>query len=142
MTPLSVARTEWEAGTTSYPLPHKQSYGEIIEEPYRRYGNAIAWLEWSDHCEIRKFQTLTPKSGEATLLLTFLKALATKHGIRIFGNPVVYEPTYPLPSETLLTQEQLMSWYRKQGFVVGRTKAGTGYLWYPDVPKNWLLPSG
>jgi hypothetical protein len=136
MSSLSAARAEWEAATTRYPLRHKQSYGETVEEPFRRYGDAIAWLEWEDYCVISKIETLRSRSGATTALLSFVKVLATKHCFRIFGNPVVYEPTCPQAAVRPLSQEELNDWYSRQGFIVGRSERGVPYLWYPDVPQD------
>src|SRR5437899_1463504 len=124
MSALSAAQSEWEAATTPYPLPHKQSYGEIVEEPFRKYGEAIAWLEWDDCCVISRIETLRPRSGATAALLSFLKKLATKHGIRIHGNPVVYEPSCPQAATSPLSQKELNAWYLKNGFVVGRSSQG------------------
>ena len=134
MSSLSAAQAEWEEATICYPLPHKQIYDEIVEEPFRRYGDAIAWLDWGNYCIISKIETLRPRSGATTSLLVFLKALATKHGIRIYGNPVVCPPTCLQAAESPLSQEELNAWYSKHGFLVGRN-GGVPYLWYPDRPK-------
>jgi hypothetical protein len=134
LTSLSAAQAEWEAATTPYPLPHKQSYGKIIDEPFRRYGDAIAWLEWQDNCTITKIETLKPRTSAATSLLSFLKTLATKHGIHIYGSPVIYEPTCPLAAVLPLSQEELEAWYSKNGFLVGRSSNGVPYFWYPSPP--------
>jgi hypothetical protein len=136
MTTLSLARREWEQATTPYPLQHKQSYGEVVEEPFRRYGDAIAWLDWGHDCAISKIETLRPRSGAASELLSFLKKLATKHGVRIYGNPVVYEPTCPQARGSPLSQDELKEWYRKQGFAVGWSANGVPYAWFPDAPKD------
>lgn len=135
MSSLSAAQAEWEAATIPYPLPHKQSYGEIVEEPFRRYGGAIAWLDWDEYCIIKKIETLRPRTGATTSLLSFLKTLAAKHRVRIYGNPVVYEPTCPQAAASPLSQEELNAWYSKHGFLVGRSSEGVPYLWYPDAPK-------
>jgi hypothetical protein len=63
MSSLPAAQAEWEAATIPYPLFHKQSYGAVVEEPFRRYGDAIAWLEWQEDCEIEKIETLKPRAG-------------------------------------------------------------------------------
>ncbi|HWW00544.1 MAG TPA: hypothetical protein VNZ64_12665 [Candidatus Acidoferrum sp.] len=135
MSALSAAQSEWESATTPYPLPCKLSYGEVIEEPFRKYGDAIALLDWSDWCVISKIETLRPRAGATTRLLSFLKDLATKHDIRIYGNPVVYEPTCPQAAVSPLSQEELNAWYMNNGFVVGRSSQGVPYLWFPDVPE-------
>lgn len=138
MNSLEAAHAEWEAATIPYPLLHKQSYGKIVEEPFRRYGDAIAWLEWEAHeegsvCEFKKFETLKRKTGAATSLLNFLKTLAVKHQVHIYGNPTPYPPTCPMAAESPLSEEELKTWYSKRGFLVGRSKNGVPYLWYPNA---------
>ncbi|MGA2661068.1 MAG: hypothetical protein ABSH34_26600 [Verrucomicrobiota bacterium] len=133
MNSLSAAQAEWEAAAVPYPLLHKQSYGKVVEEPFRKYGDAIAWLEWEGLCTIVKIETLSPRSGAASLLLSFLKAVAMKRGIRIYGNPVVYKPTCPLAGAAPLSQEELNAWYSKRGFVVGWSANGVPCLWYPNA---------
>jgi hypothetical protein len=135
MSSLLAARAEWEAATIPHPLPHKQSCGEIVEEPFRRYRDAIAWLDWDDYCIVTKIETLRPRSGATGSLLSFLKTLAIKHGIRIYGNPVVYPPTCSQAAALPLSQEELNAWYSKHGFIVGMSSQGVPYLWYPDAPK-------
>jgi hypothetical protein len=136
MKPLLAAQAEWEAASIPYPLPNKLSYGPVVEEPFRRYGDAIVWLEWGDDCIIKKIETLKPRTGATTSLLSFLKALAMKHGIRISGNPVIYEPTGGRAAVCPLSQEELNAWYLKRGFVVRRSKNGVTELWYPDAPPD------
>jgi hypothetical protein len=136
MSSLSSARAEWEAVTSPYPLLHKQSYGQIVEEPFRRYGDAIAWLNWQDDCIITKIESLKPRSGAAGSLLSFLKTLTVKHGIRVYGNPVVYEPTCQLAAASPLLQEELEAWYAKHGFLVGRSVNGVPYIRYPSAGAN------
>jgi hypothetical protein len=138
MDSLSAARTEWEATTTPYPLPHKQSYGEVFVEPFRKFGHAIAWLEWVKYnagvvCEIKKLETLKRKTGAATSLLCFLKMISAKHSLHIYGNPTVYPSTCPLAAESPMTQEALDAWYVKRGFLVGKNQNGVPYLWYPNA---------
>lgn len=132
MSSVSAAQVAWEAATAPYPLRHKQSYGEIVEEPFRRFGDAIAWLEWTDVCEIKKLETLKPNSGAATRLLAFLKQLADEHGINLFGNPVAYDPTCSLAAASPLSQDELNSWYSRHGFLVGKSNAGVPFLCYPN----------
>ena len=133
---LSVARAEWEAATIPHPLNCKRSDGEIIEEPFRRYGDAIAWLEWDHYCQITKIETLRPMSGAPTSLLIFLKGIADRCRIHLYGFPVPYPPTCPLASSSPLSQEQLITWYSKCGFLVGKDRKGAPYVWYPDVPEE------
>jgi hypothetical protein len=134
VTSLSAAQAEWEAATTPYPLPHKLSDGQLVEELFRRHGDAIAWLEWEEDCFITKLETLKPRTGATTSLLSLLKALAVKHGIRIYGNPVKYEPTCPLAAASPLSQEELNACYSKHDFLVRKSKNGVPELWYPDAP--------
>ena len=110
------------------------SYGPVVEEPFRRYGDAIAWLEWEDACVIKKIEALKPRIGATASLLSFLKVLAVKHGIRITGNPVIYGPTCPLAAASPLSQEELNAWYSKRGFLIGKSKNGVPELWYPEAP--------
>jgi len=42
MSSLLAAQAEWEAATVPYPLLNKLSYGPVVEEPFRRHGDAIA----------------------------------------------------------------------------------------------------
>jgi hypothetical protein len=134
MSSLFAAQMEWEAVTTPLQLPHQQSYGRIVEEPFRKYGDAIAWLDWQDNCIIMKIETLKPRTGAATSLLCFLKTLATKHGISVSGQPIVYPPTLVSAAASPLSQKELEAWYSKNGFCVGTSSNGVPYLWYPSVP--------
>jgi hypothetical protein len=138
MDSLVAAQMEWEAATTPYPLQHKQSYGTVVEEPFRKYGDAIAWLDWEKHeegnvCVITKLETKKRKSGAATLLLSFLKMISAKHQFHIYGNPTIYPATCPLAAECPMSQEELDAWYSKRDFLVGKSKNGIPYLWYPDA---------
>lgn len=110
MSSILEARANWEIATTPYPLLRKQSYGKLVEEPFRRYGDAIAWLEWEENCVITKIETLKPRSGAASALLSFLKALTERHCIRIYGNPLAYEPTCQLAAASPLSQQELEAW--------------------------------
>ena len=135
MTSIVCAKSEWEAATVPHSCPRTRCNGEIVEDPFRKYGDAVAWLEWSDVCEIKKIETLRPRSGAATALVTFLKALADKYKLRLFGQPIPYAPDCSLAADSPLSEEELFAWYSKRGFVVGRTSSGVPYLWYPDVPE-------
>ena len=138
MNPISAAQAEWEAATTPHPLMRPATRREPpVEEPFRKYGEAIAWITWSDNCELTKIETLRAHSGAPKALLSFLKSLARKHGIRIYGNPLVYKPTNPQAAASPLTQEQLEAWYVKQDFIVAVSIRGNfPFFWYPDVPED------
>lgn len=133
MNSISSAKQEWESETTPYPLIHKLSGGIKEEEPFRRFQNAIAWLEWSGICTIKKIETLRPKTGAATSLLSFLKGIACKHSIYIFGNPCYYPPTSPEATQSPLSQEELFSWYERRGFIVD-CGIDCPSIWYPKAP--------
>ena len=104
------------------------------EEPdsFRRYGDAIAWLEWDVHCcSIKKVETLCPGSGHAKALLTFLKSLADKHQFLITGNPTAYPPAFSDIGERRLGQNELEEWYERNGFEILRRDGGWRFLCYP-----------
>jgi hypothetical protein len=84
-------------------------------------------------CEIKKLEIMKRKSGAATSLLYFLKAISAKHSIHIYGNPTPYPPTCPLAAASPMSEEELNGWYSKRGFLIGRSKNGVPYLWYPDA---------
>jgi hypothetical protein len=131
MSSILAAKAEWEDITIPYPLSNQQSCGERVEDPFRRYGDAVACLEWDDHCTIGKIETLNPRSGGATSLLLFLKSLALKHDFLLYGDPVVYPPATSFPATALLSQEELETWFARLGFLVQRSSKGVPYVWYP-----------
>jgi hypothetical protein len=131
MSSILAAKAEWEDLTIPYPMPNQQSYGERIEDPFRRYGDAIACLDWDDLCTIGKIETLSPRSGGATSLLLFLKSLALKHEFLLFGNPLVYQPAKIFAAGSLLSQDELETWFAKLGFIVGKSTNGVPFIWYP-----------
>src|SRR5712671_155522 len=116
MTPLQLARQEWEQQTTPCPKIHYIGKKPFTED-FRQYGQAIAWLGWeSEYIEITKIEALQAGQGAAKQLIEFLKILSDKYHIRLFGNAVIYPPDPPVPFGTLLSQEQLEDWYSKLGF--------------------------
>jgi hypothetical protein len=131
MSSILAAKAEWEEITIPYPMSNLQSYGEIPEEPFRRYGDAIACLDWDDRCTLGKIETLNPRNGGATSLLLFLKSLALKHDFLIYGVPVIYQPSKTLPPGLLLSQEELETWFEQLGFIVGKSSKGVPFIWYP-----------
>jgi len=70
------------------------------------------------HYYNKKIETLKPRTGASTHLLSFLKSIADKFSIHITGNPICYEPTYQAVAAAPLSQDQLEKWYTKQGFEV------------------------
>lgn len=129
-----LARLEWEKETYSYPKIRQSARGRIAEDPFRRYGDAIAWLEWDVHCTIVKIETIFPKNGHGTALLTFLKVLADKHGVLITGNPIAFKPAFSETGDRFLEQDQLEEWYSKNGFMILKRETGARFLWYPRSP--------
>lgn len=139
MASLQRAREEWEANTTPLPKQHRVSGFRMAfrTHEFRQFGQAIAWLEWDGkYGDLKKLEKLPgAKRGAGTLLLQFLKSLADKHQIRLFGNATVHEPDPPIPDGPLLSQEQLESWYKKHGFQLCRTvRSDIVEIWYPGVP--------
>jgi hypothetical protein len=139
MNAIYSAQQEWESETTLYPLIHRLSRGKLEEEPFRRFQNAIAWLEWSEVCTIKKIETLCPKTGAATSLLSFLKKIASKHSVYIFGNPCCYPPSSPEASQSPLSQEELFCWYSRRGFIVDYG-IDCPSIWYPKIPTQATTP--
>ena len=87
MTPLQLAREEWERNTTQHTKLHPVGRGIIHEHEFRQYGQAMAWLKWDGDCiEIGKFETLHLGQGAASRLIEFLKSLADKYEVQIFGH--------------------------------------------------------
>ena len=138
-TPLQQAQQEWEDNTTHHPKEHFYENGKKQgTDPFRKYGHAIAWLEWdSKSIVIKKIEKLPCAGrGAASSLINFLKSLADKYQIRIWGNPIRYDPDPPVPCGPLLTQDQLEAWYEKHGFQIRKIQNfGFPIMGYPDAPK-------
>ena len=137
MTPIELARQEWEANTTPCPKVHTWRRGDFIVE-FRKYGSAIAFLKWDNaqYIEISKFEKLpNAKRHDPTRLIEFLKMLSGKYKVQLFGNPVKYQPAPPTPIEPLRSQEDLENWYRKLGFTVqGINECLIPQMWFPNPP--------
>lgn len=127
------AQAGWETASDSFPLIRASRHGPVVE-PFRRFGDSIAWLDWCEWCVIKKIETLKPMTGATTRLLELLKSIANRHRIRITGNPTTYEPSCPLATPYRLTQTQLELWYQKRGFLVRKGTHNFLHLWYPDAP--------
>jgi len=142
MTPIQQAQHEWEANTTPYPknhlvLPVVRNNPIVHKDNFRKYGQAIAWLEWDGkYIEMKKFEKLPcAAKGAGTPLIEFLKSLADKYHVRILGNPLRYDPDPPVPCGPLLSQAQLEGWYEKQGFRIHKIpNSDIPIMWYPDAP--------
>lgn len=131
--PIVIAQQAWESATEPYPLNRATRRGSV-EEPFRRFGDSIAWLEWCEWCTIKKIETLKSRTGASTRLIVFLKTIADREKIRITGNPLAYEPTSPLAKTAPIFQEQLERWYSNRGFLVQTDSYGCPHLWYPNPP--------
>ena len=137
MTPLQQARHEWEANTTPHPKKHPLSKfrAEFHTHEFRQFGQAIAWLNWTEDCiEITKFETLQPGGGGPSRLIEFLKTLADKYQVPLWGHARIYEPDPPIPEGHLLTRGQLENFYKKHGFKLRKIDTDTSELSY--IPKQ------
>ena len=133
ITPLQRAREEWEVNTTPHPKKHPLSEFRpaFHTHEFRQFGQAIAWLDWSEACiEIKKLETLQPGGGGPTRLIKFLKALADKCQAPLWGHARAYDPDPPLPKGHLLTKEELEAFYRKHGFQLRKVDDDTSEIKY------------
>jgi hypothetical protein len=137
MAPLRQAEKEWETNTTPHPKKHRISEFrmEFLTHEFRQLGQAIALLNWAaDRIEIIKFETLQPGGGSATRLIEFLKTLADKYEIPLWGHAKKYDPDPPMPKGHLLTKDELEIFYKNRGFELRRIDADTSDMWY--IPKK------
>jgi hypothetical protein len=137
MTHLHLAEEEWTAITQPAPKTHHRSR-KPVTHPFRRFGQALAWVEFdAEQIEIKKLEmTVHPAKGAATLLLEALKAIATKHELRITGAAIAYLPDPPVPPGPFLSQKELEDWYRRRGFQLVPDRSCITIFWYPDVPRD------
>jgi hypothetical protein len=128
------ASEEWDDATTPFPKSEWRRGKEFID-PFRKYGNAIAWIEWNGMCTIIKIESLVQKQRAGTALLTKLKEICDKHELRMFGNATAYQPSDCRDLSAVLTQSELVGWYQRNGFVVSYQEASdVTEIWYPDIP--------
>jgi hypothetical protein len=133
------ARKEWEDNTESAPKTvTRGKYKKRTDvHPFRRFGEALAWLDWNDDIiEIKKLETLNPENGGPTKLLKFLQSIADKHGLQIFAGINAYLPDRPAPEGKLPTQKELEKWYGRRGFQIKPNRCGGALGWYPRAPKE------
>ena len=64
-----------------------------------------------------------PRKGAATAALTKLKDMADKHGVKITGSAKVYDKREGYVGKT----KDLVEWYKKNGFKIGRGSESEGY---------------
>jgi len=132
MTQLQLAQKEWESNSIPNTKLHPIGRGVIHEHEFRRYGQAIAWLKWDGDCiEIAKFETLCPGRGAAAKLVEFLKSLADKYKVTLFGHATAYQPDEPFPQGQLLSQKELEDFYRKHGFRLRKISDEASEILYP-----------
>lgn len=138
-TPLQQAQQDWEAKTADHPKQHFYENGKKQEglQDFRKYGQAIALINWAgETIEIKKMEKLPGAGRGASIpLVNFLKTLADKYHLHIWGQVKPYTPDPPRPEGPPLTQEQLEVWYKKRGFqLFRRDKDASTWMWYPDIP--------
>jgi hypothetical protein len=109
-----------------------------FKEDFRRFDNAIAWLQWNEDCiEIKKLETLLPHRGGPTQLIKFLKALADEFQVPLWGHARLYELDAAFLKEDLLAQEKLEAFYKKRGFELRKIDANTSEIKYiPNLPSS------
>jgi hypothetical protein len=138
-TPLQLAQDEWEGKTQPNPKSHPVDLaGKVVHiHDFRKYGQAIALLNFdSEYIEITKLEKIPGAGrGAAIPLVEFLKAIADKYSLRLYGHATIYIPDPPIPEGPFPTQEELEIWYLNRGFKL-RTKGKPApvVIWYPDVP--------
>lgn len=112
------------------------------KEDFRRFKNAIAWLQWNEDCiEIKKLETLHPHGGGPTRLIKFLIALADEFRIPLWGHAKLYELDTAFSKEDLLTQEQLEAFYKKRGFELRKIDDNTSEIKYiPNLSETSQSP--
>ena len=143
VTPLQLARKEWESETTDHPKQHFYENGKKQGglDDFRKYRQAIAFIKWDgEDIEITKLEKLPGAGrGAAIPLVNFLKTLSDKYHIRLWGQAKSYIPDPPRPEGPLLTQEQLEAWYKRQGFqLCTQGKPAPTWIWYPDIPGFYM----
>jgi hypothetical protein len=132
MNGIVAARTEWKKN--SAPSPRARVLKRrVVTEEFRRFGEAIALLEWTDRCTILKVETLRPRMGAATALVEYLKRLVDFYEIPLCGNITAYVPDLPTETSNILSQQELETWYAKRGFALRRGSVGQIELWYPRL---------
>lgn len=127
---LRGAKKEWEANTTPCPKNHPVGKKIHIHE-FRQFDKAIAFLNWEGDCvEITKLETLEPGQGGPSRLICYLKALADKYEVSLWGHARCYEPDLPTPKGHLLAKEELEAFYRKHGFQLRKIDSDTSEIRY------------
>ncbi len=100
--------------------------------PFRRFGDAVAWVEWRgpEPAMLMKVETLAPGKGAASRLLRHLIAIADAHRIRLAGVAIAYATAECADAESATGQQRLEAWYRRLGFAVTADAFGVSHLRY------------
>jgi hypothetical protein len=88
----------------------------------------------SDITPAEMFQRKIVFQQTASRLIRFLKLLADKYQIPLWGHARPYEPDPPHPAGRLLTKEELDNFYRKHGFKLSEIDSCISDIKY--VPKK------
>jgi hypothetical protein len=131
---VQAAQQEWEALTVPVEGRAQRSRQRGTAEPFRRLGQAQAWVEWHEACELKKIESLSPGQGAATALLATLKGICGRHGVVIFGHAQIYQPEHP--AGPLLSQDALLAWFEKHGFLIERHEWGVSFRWYAGLDES------
>jgi hypothetical protein len=136
MTPIQRAQQEWVANTKPFCKDHFYENGKWQgTDQFRQFDKAIALLNWNEDCiEILKLETLQPRQGGPTRLICFLKCLADRYKISLWGHARLYKLDPPFPEGRLLTKEELFAFYERQGFQLRTIDADTCEIKY--IPKT------
>ncbi len=97
---------------------------------YRQFGHAYAVLDNdSAYLVLCRIETDANHRGEgyASRLIEHIKALCDDYRITLLGQATAY-------TQNGLTQEALLAWYKRHGFVIDRERSAEPLVWYPDRP--------
>jgi len=97
---------------------------------YRQLGHVYAVLDnESTYLVLCRIETDANHRGEghATHLIEHLKAICDDYNVTLLGQASAYTPHG-------LSQQTLLAWYERHGFVVDRERSAEPLVWYPDYP--------
>lgn len=117
MTPLQLAQKEWERKTQPHPKRHPvDKAGRVHIHDFLKYGQAIAFLNFDvEYIERTKLEKLPGVGrGAAIPLVEFLKSIADKYHLDLYGHAKTYTPYPPISKGPVPSQEDLEAWYRKR----------------------------
>ena len=124
----ALGRREWELASTPFEF-RSDSAGQML--PFRRLGDAIAWVEFGGSvATLQRLESLVPAGGQAAKpLLGRLQSIARQFRLVLCGMVVAYA-TDVQPSPDL---ERLCAYYRRLGFSVSRGEPR--WIHYPPKPE-------